>query len=476
MRHSGPPEFLDDDYLLFGDTARMLFHDVARPAPIVDLHNHLSAKDIASDRVYETLTDLWLEDDHYKWRAMRVAGFDERLITGDADPWERFSAWAATVPRLVGNPTFVWTHLELRRVFGIDVLLTPETSRDIWDEVNHQLPNWSAQRLLSHFDVRIVATTDDPSDDLSDHARLGEGRTEKEPVVIPTFRPDASHRLLAEPVAWNEWAHRLGLMSGFAVEDLGSLLAALELSWRRFSQLGARASDHGVERLPDRHRDPDLANLAVLRSCGGTVPDPAEREAVLSEVLALAARLAFEDEAVLQLHLGAARDTSPRISARLGRDAGGDAIGDGRQGPGLVRLLGGLEAGGSLPRTVLYNANPADNELFATVAGAFSRAGIDTPVQWGPAWWFNDHERGMRQQLGVLSESGLLAGYMGMVTDSRSLLSMSRHELFRRVLCDAIGRDVDTGRVPRDLDLLAHLVRNICTGNAARYFGVAYSP
>jgi glucuronate isomerase len=476
MSHSGQGDFLGDDFLLSGKTARRLFHDVADPCPIVDLHNHLSAKDICSDRVYATLTDLWLEDDHYKWRAMRSAGIDEALITGDADPWERFSAWATTVPRLVRSPMFVWTHLELRRVFGIDLLLTPETSREIWEEADRQLPQWPARRLLSHFDVRIVATTDDPADDLSDHGRLAESRTEKEPVVIPTFRPDAAHRMLVEPVGWREWAQRLGMLSGFAVEDLDSLLAALEVSWRRFSSLGARASDHGIERLPDRPRDPDLANLAVLRACDGTVPDLAGREAVLSEVLALSARLAFEEDAVLQLHLGAARDTSPRVFARLGRDAGGDAVGDERHGPGLVRLLASLEAGNGLPRTVLYNANPTDNELFATVAGAFSRAGIDTLVQWGPAWWFNDHERGMRRQLDVLSESGLLAGYMGMVADSRSLLSMSRHELFRRVLCDEIGRDAENGRIPCDLDGLAGLVRNICVSNAVRYFGVTYSP
>jgi glucuronate isomerase len=256
------------------------------------------------------------------------------------------------------------------------------------------------------------------------------------------------------------------------VEDLESLMAALAVSWRRFSGLGARASDHGLDRLPDRPRDPALADSAVLGVRAGTVADPSEREAVLLEVVALAARLASADEAVVQLHLGARRDVSPRLLAQLGRDAGGDAMGDERQGPGLVRMLGALEAEEALPRTVLYNANPADNELFATLAGVFSRAGVDTLVQWGPAWWFNDHEDGMRRQLDVLSESGLLAGFIGMVTDSRSLLSMTRHELFRRILCDVIGRAVDSGRIPSDPDRLAGLVRDICVGNAARYFGV----
>ena len=365
--------FLDDDYLLSGDTARTLFNEVALPEPIVDLHNHLPASDIASDRVYQTLTDLWLEDDHYKWRAMRIAGFDERLITGDADPWERFSAWAATVPRLVRSPLYVWTHLELRRVFGIDLLLTPQTSREIWQEANRQLPQWSARRLLSHFGVRMIATTDDPCDDLTDHAGFDGGSQQSPLTMIPTFRPDAAHRMLVEPVSWNEWAGWLGSTSDLVVEDLDSLLAALAASWRRFAGLGARASDHGLDCLPDRPRDAALANSAVLCVRKGTVPEPREREALLLEVVALAARLATADEAVVQLHLGARRDVSPRLFARLGPDVGGDAMGDERQGTGLVRLLGALEAEAALPRTVLYNANPADNELFATLAGVFSR-------------------------------------------------------------------------------------------------------
>ena len=293
--------------------------------------------------------------------------------------------------------------------------------------------------------------------------------------MIPTFRPDAAHRLLAQPGVWNEWADCLGATSGVMVEDLESLLVALTASWSRFAGLGARASDHGLDRLPDRRRDPARADAAVRRAREGTIPEAAEHEAVVLEVVALAARLAHADEAVLQLHLGARRDISPRLFEQLGRDSGGDAVGDERQGPGLVRLLGALEADEALPRTLLYNANPADNELFATLAGSFRRSGVDTPVQWGPAWWFNDHEDGMRRQLDVLSAAGLLAGFTGMVTDSRSLLSMTRHELFRRILCDVIGRDVDSGRIPGDIDRLAGLVRDICVGNAERYFGVAAS-
>jgi glucuronate isomerase len=454
---------LNDDFLLSNETARALFHDVAEHAPIVDLHNHLPAADLTGDRVYETLADLWLEDDHYKWRAMRLAGVDERLVTGDADPWERFSAWAATVPLLIRNPLYVWSHLELRRVFGIDLPLGPATAREIWEEANAQLPRWSAQALLAHFNVLAVATTDDPANDLAAHQR-GAGTVR----MIPTFRPDAAHVLLADPPAWNAWADRLAP----AIADLDSLLDALSGAYGRFAGLGGRASDHGVAVLPDVPRDPGAADAAVRRARSGGTATAVEREAVMLEVVAHAARLAFADEAVLQLHLGPMRDVSPRLRAEVGRDAGGDAIGDARQGPGLARFLGGLERDGVLPRTILYNANPADNALFASVAGAFSRPGVVGLVQWGPPWWFNDHEQGMLRQLDDISNIGQLAGFVGMVTDSRSILSMTRHELFRRVLCDAIGRDVDAGRIPRDTDLCAAVVRDVCVGNAVRYFAL----
>ena len=460
--------FLNDDFLLSGETARVLFHETAEHAPIVDLHNHLSPADIADDRVYATLADLWLEDDHYKWRAMRLAGFEERVVTGDADPWEKFSAWAATVPRLIRNPLYVWSHLELRRVFGIDLPLDPSTAREIWEEANRQLPRRSAQALLADFDVRAVATTDDPGDDLAAHRRAAGNRT----AMIPTFRPDGSHRLLGDAPAWNAWVDRLEAATDTTVDDLASLLDALTLSHRRFAELGARASDHGLEFLPDVPRDLSVADAAVRRARLGGAATADERRVVALEVVALAAELAFADESVLQLHLGPIRDVSPRLLAEVGRDAGGDAVGDERQAPGLVRFLGELERRGTLPRTVLYNVNPADNALFASIAGAFSRAGVQSLVQWGPPWWFNDHEQGMLRQLDDLSEIGQLAGFVGMLTDSRSILSMTRHELFRRVLCDAIGRDVDEGRIPADLDRWSTVVRDICVDNAVRYFSL----
>ena len=461
--------FLHDDVLLSGDVARSLYHGVAAATPIVDVHNHLSPADIAGNRVWETLTDLWLEDDHYKWKAMRLAGFDEALITGDADPWDRFAAWAATVPRTIRNPLYMWTHLELRRVFGIDLPLNPSTAREIWDEANRQLPQWSAQRLLAHFRVRAVATTDDPGDDLVHHARHDASNTATE--LLPTFRPDAAHLRLIDPPGWNDWADRLGTSAGVAVTDCDSLLSALTVSYARFTSLGCRASDHGLPTLPDRPRDAGLADQAVRKARSGVVPDADERACLLLEVVGLAARLAFADESVFQLHLGPLRNASPRLLASVGRDVGADVMNDERHAAGLARLLGDLEAASMLPRAVLYNLNPADNALFATMAGAFSRAGVASLVQWGPPWWFNDHEEGMRRQLDDLSQIGQLSGFIGMLTDSRSILSMTRHELFRRILCDAIGRDVEAGRIPNDPELLSATVHDICIGNAVRYFG-----
>jgi glucuronate isomerase len=467
--------FLSDEFLLSGETARSLYHGVAQRAPIVDLHTHLSAADIAADRVYETLSEVWLDEDHYKWRAMRLAGVDEQLITGDADPWDRFRAWASTVPRLVRNPLYTWTHLELRRVFGIDLLLGPATAREIWEEAERQLPTWPTQRLLAHLGVRVLATTDDPTDSLAAHRALSVQSGESPTKVIPTFRPDAAHRLLGDPLGWNTWVDRLEATTGIAVDDLATLLGALHAAWERFSGIGGRASDHGLRCLPDRPRDPARADTVVRQARHGVAARRADQDLVLLEVVSSTGRAVFAEESVMQLHLGARRDVSPRVLEQVGLDAGADVIGDARQAPGLARFLADLEAGGALPRSVLFNVNPADNALFSSMASAFSRPGVASLVQWGSPWWFNDHEEGIRRQLDDLSQIGQLAGFVGMLSDSRSILSVTRHELFRRVLCDVIGRDVDDGRIAPDLDGLSRIVRDICTDNAVRYFGLPNS-
>jgi glucuronate isomerase len=291
-------------------------------------------------------------------------------------------------------------------------------------------------------------------------------------LVVPTWRPDRAHQLLEDPPAWNAWADQVEARSGVSVQDLDSLLEALTCSYQHFAGHGCRASDHGLKFVPDKERDVARASEAVTKVREGGRVGEEERDAILLEVLHLAARLAFQDDSVLQLHLGARRDVSPRLRSAVGPDAGGDAIGDYAQAAGLARLLGDLDSGGRLPRMVLYNANPRDNALFAAMASAFSRPGVAALVQWGPPWWFNDHERGIRRHLQVLGEEGQLASFVGMLTDSRSVLSMTRHELFRRILCDLIGRDADEGRIPIDMTWLGGIVRDLSAGNTARFFGL----
>ena len=470
--------FLDDDVLLGGSTARALYHDVASGEPIVDFHSHLDATDLADDRAFTTLTELWLDDDHYKWRAMRAAGVPEHLVSGPADPWDRFAAWAATVPRLVRTPLHVWTHLELRRVFGIDLVLGPGSAREIWEEATRQLPAWTARRLVAHFGAEVVATTDDPADDLDGHLRIADeagrlppGAAHVLPTVVPTFRPDGAHRLARDPDGWNAWADRLGDGHGIRVVDLASLTAALEAAHHRFAAAGCRASDHGLVHLPDVERAPAAADAAVRGLRQGVAADPTGRHALALEVVDLSARLAAASGTVLQLHLGAVRDASPRLAALRGADAGGDLMGDAPQVAGLARFLGRLEADGELPRCVVFNLNPADDAAFCALAGSFAGDGVQGLVRWGPPWWFNDHESGLRRHLDVISHVGNLAGFVGMCTDARSLLSMTRHELFRRVLCDVVGRDVDEGRIPDDRRACAELVQAVCGGNARAHFG-----
>lgn len=461
--------FLHDEFLLTTDLAVELFQ-AASTEPIIDVHNHLVPADIAQDRTWDTITDLWLEDDHYKWRAMRLAGVDELLITGDADPFDKFMAWAATMPRLLGNPLHTWTHLELKRAFGVDQVLTPESAPAIYAAVNEQLGELSAQRLLDHFDVELVATTDSPPDSLEFHAQHAESSGV---AMVPTFRPDGAHSLLDDPVAWNEWIDRLAQLEATSITDLGSLLGALRSSHARFARLGCRASDHGLAWLPDHPRNPAVADDAIRRARDGQRVEEHDADFVMLEVLALVTELAMANDSVMQLHLGPLRNVSPRLLARVGRDAGADVMGDRPQAAGLARFLGEREADNSLPRTILYNLNPADNAVFVAMAGAFARSDVAQLVQWGPPWWFNDHDAGMRSQLDQLAQVGQLAGFVGMLTDSRSILSMTRHELFRRVLCAKVGDAVEAGLYPNDRRYLTEMVQGVCVGNARSFFGMA---
>ncbi len=466
--------FLHADYLLSNPIASRLYHEVAEPLPIVDYHNHLVPREIADNCIYPHLTAVWLGDDHYKWRAMRWMGVNEELVAGSADPFDKFKAWAGTVPHLLRNPLYAWTHMELRRYFGIDLLLSENTAKEVWDEANRQLARMPVQTMLARYRVAAIGTTDDPADALTHHQTLATafaaGQTPLR--MAPTFRPDVAHNAVGNPVAWNVWVQKLTAATGSGIDSLDSLLGALFKSRGEFVRLGGRASDHGLSHIPDRATDPQLADIAVRKALKGEVPTAQERDALTLEVLRASAKWNHADGWTMQLHLNALRNANPRLTTH-----GGDTIGDEPQAKGLARFLGGLHGEGVLPQTILYNLNPADNHVLSAMAGSFQGHGRNPGhVQWGSAWWFLDQEDGMRRQLDDLSSLGILSTFVGMLTDSRSPLSFVRHEMFRRILCDAVGKDAQSGRIPNDPALLDRLISGVCYGNAKRYFGFGLHP
>ena len=462
--------FIHDDFLLQQPLAVELYHRVAASLPIVDFHCHLPVDQIASDHRFRSLTAIWLDGDHYKWRAMRAAGVPERLITGDASDWEKFEAWARTVPDTLRNPLYHWTHMELRRPFGIEALLSAATARDVFERANARLaePALSTLGLLETFRVAVVSTTDDPTDSLQHHAALAR---REDPVthVYPTWRPDRALDV-DDPEAFVGWVARLEVASGRMVSSLDSFLEALDARHQAFHELGCRASDHGLESaFAEPYADSAVASAFERARAGHDLPAGEARQLKS----ALLHRLALMDHSrgwVQQFHLGALRDQNTRLRRALGRDCGADSIGDFEQARPLGRFLDRLEATNQLARTILYNSNPRDNELFASMIGSF-QDGTAGKIQYGAAWWFLDQLQGMERQLDALSNLSLLSQFVGMVTDSRSFLSYSRHEYFRRLLCNLLAEDVRRGLVPDDRGLLERLVRRVCFENARDYFG-----
>ncbi len=461
--------FLDADFLLQSEPARRLYHDHAEGLPIIDYHCHLSPELIAADHRFANLTEIWLAGDHYKWRAMRANGVDEDRITGAASDWDKFEAWAATVPWTVRNPLYHWTHLELKRPFGWEGLLDASTASEVYTHANALLatPAFSVGGLLQQFDVRLVCTTDDPTDDLAAHraiAARGSG-----PRVLPTFRPDRG-LIVTDPSAFNSWVARLETAAGRSIANYADYLAALDARLDFFHAIGCRISDHGLECIPAVDYTEADAKAAFIQLRAGALPTPEARQQFMLATLDHLCRRYAEHGWAQQFHLGALRNTAPRLMRRLGADSGVDSIGDFAQVQGLARLLGRLDDGGQLARTILYNLNPADNAAFATLIGNFQDGQIAGKVQYGSGWWFLDQKQGMEDQLNALSNMGLLARFVGMVTDSRSFLSYSRHEYFRRVLCNLIGADIARGELPADYTWLGEVVRRICFQNAADYF------
>jgi glucuronate isomerase len=463
--------FLDDDFLLDSPTAVDLYHGVAAQQPILDYHCHLSPRQVADDHRFRSITELWLEGDHYKWRAMRADGVPERAITGEASDWEKFESWARTVPHTLRNPLYHWTHLELRFPFGVrGKLLGPDTAREVYDHCNRKLgeDGFTTQGLLRQFDVRVVCSTDDPVDDLAPHARHAQ-RADAFTKLYPTWRPDKA-LALHDLTGWNAWLDALGASVRADIGTLDDLRNALAKRHDAFHAAGCRASDHGLERLYVAAYTEREVAAVFAKARAGQAPSAEETEKLRAALLHDLALMDHRRGWVQQFHLGALRDTSARGMAALGPNTGYDAIGDFPQALALARFLDRLDADGRLAKTIVYNLNPADNEAFATVVGSFNDGSAPGKMQLGSAWWFLDQLDGMRKQLDALSNLGLLARFVGMLTDSRSFLSFSRHEYFRRLLCNLLGQDVERGLLPNDRLLLASLVEDVCFRNARDYF------
>jgi len=465
--------FLTEDFLLQTQTAMALYHDFAETMPIFDYHCHLPVEEIAADKTFENLTDIWLRGDHYKWRAMRANGIAERLITGDASDFEKFQAWAATVPNTLRNPLYHWTHLELKRYFGVSgKLLNPETAEEIYTGCSARLRegDFSTRRILERMNVKVVCTTDDPTDTLEHHLRLKADRTF--PVkVLPAFRPDKALGV-ESPKDFNKWVGRLEASAGLAVKSFDSFLEAIRRRHDFFHQAGCRLSDHGIEHPFAVDYTAKDVNNAFQKARQGKKPTPAEALKYKSAVMLELARMDAEKGWTQQFHFGALRNINSKAMATLGPDTGYDTIGDFEMARTLARFLDGLEREGRLAKTILYVMNSRDNEVVATAIGCFQDGSLPGKMQFGSAWWFNDQKDGIERQINTLSNMGLLGRFVGMLTDSRSFLSYPRHEYFRRVLCNLLGNDVENGELPDDMELLGGMVKDICFRNAEAYFGI----
>ncbi len=462
--------FIREDFLLETPDARTLYHEYAKDLPIIDYHNHLSPERIARDLNFNNITEAWLAGDHYKWRAMRALGIDAEFITGSATDREKFGKWAWAVPQTIRNPLYHWTHLELLRYFGIGDLLSGANADQIYDQATEQLqqPSHTALGLLKQMRVEVLCTTDDPADSLEFHEASASRKTG--PRMLPAFRPDAAYTI-SDPPAFNAYLERLEDASGRSIRRYADLLQVLDERLAHFHDRGCRLADHGLGSLPF-FKDP-LCDIEVLfRDVqSGRVPNPAEARYFQFVTLSHLCRKYHSRGWVQQFHLGALRDTNTRARETLGPDTGFDSIGDFGQAEGLAGFLDHLDRSDQLAKTILYNLNPAWNEVFATMAGNFNDGRIRGKIQFGSGWWYNDQLLGMERQLNALSNMGLLSTFVGMLTDSRSLLSFPRHEYFRRLLCNLLGNDIRKGLLPEDPDFLGKVVRDICYFNAKAYFG-----
>ncbi|MBA3683634.1 MAG: glucuronate isomerase [Planctomycetes bacterium] len=463
--------FITRHFLLGSKRAQGLYHDFAKAMPIIDYHCHLPPDEIANDRQFENLTQAWLHGDHYKWRAMRTNGVAERFCTGDASDWEKFLAWAQTVPKCLRNPLYHWTHLELKRPFGIsDRLLGPQTATSVWNECNELLgeADFSVRGILAQMNVQVVCTTDDPVDNLEHHLAIA-GDPGCAIQVRPTWRPDKG-MAVDDPAAFNAWVDRLGAAANVDIRDFTAYLSALRARHDAFHQAGCRLSDHGLDTVYAESYSESQIAAAFAKIRGGQALDQAERDRFKSAMLHEGALMDHAKGWVQQFHIGALRNNNQRLFKALGPDKGFDSIGDANYAVPLSRFLDRLDVTDQLARTIVYNLNPRDNELLAAMIGNFQDGSVAGKLQLGSGWWFLDQKDGMERQLEAVSNLSLLSRFVGMTTDSRSFLSYTRHEYFRRTLCNLLGAEMTAGSLPDDLALVGAMVQDICYHNAAAYF------
>ena len=454
--------FMDKDFLLSTETAKHLYHDFAAPQPIIDFHCHLNPQEIYEDRQFENITQVWLGGDHYKWRLMRSAGVDEHFITGGASDREKFQKWAETLGLAIGNPLYHWSHLELRNYFGYTGALNGDTAEEVWQLCNEKLKTLSARKLILDSNVKAICTTDDPADSLEWHKKIAEDKS-FDVKVLPSFRPDKA--LGIEKEDYGNYLARLG-----GIKSFPQLVDVLKERLAFFVSLGCRVSDHGMEGVPYAPATEEQVEAIFQKRLAGTIPSEAEQKRFKTALLLELGREYHRLGVVMQLHFGVIRDNSHRVFRVLGPDAGIDSIGDAPSIKELAAFLGALDDTRELPKTILYSLNPNDNAALVTVMGAFQTGEAVGKVQHGSAWWFNDHKTGMIEQLTTLAADGYLAGFVGMLTDSRSFLSYARHEYFRRILCELLGSWVENGEYPNDEKALRTIVEGVCFKNAERYF------
>jgi glucuronate isomerase len=465
--------FIHDDFLLHSDAARGLYHTYAKAEPIYDYHCHLPPQQIAQNHRFRDIADIWLGGDHYKWRAMRANGVAERLCTGDASPREKFDAWCATVPHTLRNPLYHWSHLELKRYFGIDTIINPSSSGEIWEKANAAIARMSVHDILASNNVAVICTTDDPADSLSWHAEIRSLGLKTR--VYPTFRPDKALSV-RNPAQFNPWIERLAAEAKTPIATFDNLLEALARRHNDFHEAGGRLSDHGMDRAVAEPCTLAEARAIFNAARSGRAASHEEWAKYASFLMLEFGRWDARKGWTKQLHLGAYRNANSRLLSKLGPDTGLDSIGDQLQIESLGRYLDTLDSTGELPRVVLYNLNPADNYAFSTMIGNFQDGTIAGKMQFGSGWWFLDQKEAMEWQMNALSNNGLLSRFVGMLTDSRSFLSYTRHEYFRRILCNLLGSEMERGEIPNDPSLVGPMVRNICFANAREYFGLELDP